>query len=82
MSLIVSSIVGGINEQNSIVKNVCADDWTAKCAIIASDESYTVAIQVITGVYSTRILFNSWPSKLTQTGRKYIYSLSQYNFIE
>ena len=47
MSLIVSSIVGGINEQNSIVKNVCADDWTAKLAITASDESYTVAIQVI-----------------------------------
>ena len=82
MSLIVSSIVGGINEQNSIVKNVCVDDWTAELAIIVSDESYTVAIQVITGVYSIRILFNCWPSKLTQTGRKYIYSLSQYNFIE
>ena len=29
MSLIVSSIVHGVNEQNIIVKNVCADDWTA-----------------------------------------------------
>ena len=33
MSLIVSSIVGGVNEQNSIVKNVRADDSTAKRAI-------------------------------------------------
>ena len=29
MSLIVSSIVGSVNEQNIIVTNVCADDWTA-----------------------------------------------------
>ena len=37
MNLIVSGIVGGINEQNNIVNNVCADDWTAERAIIASN---------------------------------------------
>ena len=37
MNLIVSAIVQGVNEQNSIV-NICvyADDWTAKSAIKAS----------------------------------------------
>ena len=29
--------VGGVIEQNSIVKNVRTDDWTAKRAIIASN---------------------------------------------
>ena len=37
MRLIVSSIVGGVYEQNSIVKKICADDWTAERAIIASN---------------------------------------------
>ena len=30
--------VGGSNEQNSIVKKVRVDDWTAERAIIASNE--------------------------------------------
>ena len=34
--MIVSSIVGGVNEQNSIV-NKCADDWLAERVIIASN---------------------------------------------
>ena len=38
MNYIVSRIISGVNEQNSIVKNGCADDWTAKRAIIASNE--------------------------------------------
>ena len=37
MSLIVSSIVEGFNEQTSIVKKGCADDWTVERAIIASN---------------------------------------------
>ena len=38
MSLILSSIVGGVNEKNGIVNSVQANDWTAKRAIIASNE--------------------------------------------
>ena len=38
MNYIVSRIISGVNEQNSIVKNGCADDWTTKRAIIASNE--------------------------------------------
>ena len=38
MNLIVSSIVGGVNEHNSIVNSVGVDDLTADRAIIASDE--------------------------------------------
>ena len=34
MSFFVSSIVGGVNEQDSIVKNVHADDWIAELEII------------------------------------------------
>ena len=37
MRLIVSSIVGGVYEQNSTVKKICADDWTAERTIIASN---------------------------------------------
>ena len=37
MSLVVSSIVGVVYEQNSIVKNVLVDDWIAELAIIASN---------------------------------------------
>ena len=37
VSLIVSSIVGSVNEQNSIVINVCAEDWTAEMSTIASN---------------------------------------------
>ena len=36
--MIVSSIVGGDNEQNSIVNSACVDDWTAELVIIASNE--------------------------------------------
>ena len=36
MSLIVPCIVGVANEQNSIANKVCADDWIAERAIIAS----------------------------------------------
>ena len=32
-----NSIVGSVYEQNSIVKNVRVDDWTAELAIIASN---------------------------------------------
>ena len=39
MSLIVSSILGGVNEQNSIVnKCIWTDDWTAELSTIASNE--------------------------------------------
>ena len=41
MSFIVSSIVGGVNEQNSILNTVCADDWTAESAIKASNAFLT-----------------------------------------
>ena len=36
MNLTVSSIVGGVNEHNSIVNKCCAHDWIAERAIIAS----------------------------------------------
>ena len=39
MSLIVSSIVGGVNEQNSIVNTMCVDNWTAKLSAIASNRA-------------------------------------------
>ena len=41
MCFIVSGIVGGVDEQNSILNNVCADDWTAERAIIASNNLVT-----------------------------------------
>ena len=37
MSLVVLSIVGGINEQNNIVNIVRVDDWIAEWAIIGSN---------------------------------------------
>ena len=47
MSLFVLSIVGDVNEQNSIMKNARADDRTAELVIIASnDEARTVGIQL------------------------------------
>ena len=36
MSLIVSSIVGGVNEQNSTVNTLCVDDWSAELLTIAT----------------------------------------------
>ena len=33
----MSSIVEGVNEQNSIVNHVCADDWTVEMSTIASN---------------------------------------------
>ena len=38
MRLFVSSIVGGDNEQNSILNSACVDDLTAELVIIASNE--------------------------------------------
>ena len=38
MSLHVLCIVGSVNEQNSIVKHICAHDWTAELAIIVSND--------------------------------------------
>ena len=40
MNLIVSSTVRGVNEQIALWINVCADDWTAEGAIIASNGSW------------------------------------------
>ena len=40
MSLFVLSIVGDVNEQNSIVKNVRTDDWAAELAIITSNVTF------------------------------------------
>ena len=37
MTLIVSGIVGGVSEHNSIVNSVGVDDWTAKRTTIASN---------------------------------------------
>ena len=37
MNLIISSIVRGVNEQNSIVNSVSVDDCTAEREIIASN---------------------------------------------
>ena len=37
MNSILSSIVGGVNEQNNIVNSVRAADWTAERAIIVSN---------------------------------------------
>ena len=39
MNLIGTGVVGGVNEQNSIVNTVCADDWTVESAIKASNAS-------------------------------------------
>ena len=36
----VSSNVGGVNEEKRIVKNVHADDWTAELATIASNATH------------------------------------------
>ena len=30
----MSSIVGGVNEQNDIVKNVRSDDWTTRSLLV------------------------------------------------
>ena len=42
IELVVSSIVGGVDEQNSIVKN-----WTAELAITASNVQYKVEWYII-----------------------------------
>ena len=44
MSLIASNIVGSVNEENGIVKNVRVDDWTAVLAIIVSNVILLFAI--------------------------------------
>ena len=36
-NLVVSYIVGGVNEQNSNVNSLRVDDWTTERAIIASN---------------------------------------------
>ena len=36
MSFVLSSIVGGVNEQNSIGNSACVDNWTAKWVIVDS----------------------------------------------
>ena len=38
------NIVGGVNEQNSVVNKRLADDWTAEIAIIASNNERMVLI--------------------------------------
>ena len=45
MSLIVSSIVVAVNEQNNIVANVPADDWTAATNASSSDERITTDLE-------------------------------------
>ena len=50
MSLIASSIVGGVYEQKSIVNGVRADDWTAKLVIIASNELLSVFSIIINNI--------------------------------
>ena len=45
MSLFVSSIIGGVNEQNIILKNVRLDDWTPELAIIASIPKLQIPFQ-------------------------------------
>ena len=42
MRLLVLYIVGGVYEQNNIVKNVNVDDWTAELVIIASTELHVL----------------------------------------
>ena len=42
MRLLVLYIVGGVYEQNNIVKNVNVDDWTAERAIVASNDGSTM----------------------------------------
>ena len=37
MKLITASIVGGVNEKNSVVNKCRIDNWTAERAIIASN---------------------------------------------
>ena len=44
MNLIASSIVGGANGQNSIVKKVCADVRTAEWAMVILDQSANAAV--------------------------------------
>ena len=48
MSSIVSSIVGGVNEQNSIVNTVCVDNWTAELSTIASNVTDAQSINSLT----------------------------------
>ena len=53
MNLIVSGIVDGINEHNSIVNSIIvgADDWTAEISFIASNDqsNSTMSCRFITG---------------------------------
>ena len=46
MGFIVSSIVGGLNEQNSMWINVCADDWTAEMSTITSNVLVRFGIKI------------------------------------
>ena len=41
MRLLVLYIVGGVYEQNNIMKNVNVDDWTAERAIVAINDGST-----------------------------------------
>ena len=56
-------IVGGFNEQNSIVKKVRVDDWTTKKAIIASNEINLLHVNDSSRCF---LIFTGWSSKSDQ----------------
>ena len=53
LNLIVSSIVGGVNEQNSIVYKCCADDWTVEISTITSNVSVLGMGPIVTSMKNT-----------------------------
>ena len=56
MSLLVSSIVGCVNEQKSTVTNVRAYDWTAELAIIASNVCFSLKTQITVSYTCTDLI--------------------------
>ena len=64
MSLYVLCIVGSVSEQNSIVKHVCADNWTAELAW-AIREWVSCIVEVSMNITANRIHVNDWPAEFT-----------------
>ena len=66
MNLIVSSIVGGVNEHNSIVNSVGVDDWTTEGETIASNDYPFLSNTLVFTMKANSQEFAPFPKKYAQ----------------
>ena len=66
----------GDYEQNSIVNSVSVGDWAAECAIIASNESESLAQKICAW---TKMLRSVFPRHTNMFGLTFRYSSSNYS---